>query len=72
MGEGNTIQGGIMLLFVTIALLHNATVLLNLCKGTQKLSRHKLIVRVPLVCDRQSGSEKRILHHYNRLSNTPA
>ena len=39
----------IMLFFVTIALIHNAEVPLTLCRGTQNLSRHKLIVCVPLV-----------------------
>ena len=74
-GEGDHIgtvaqsTAGIMLLFMTIALIHNANVLLKLCRGTQNLSRHKLIVRVPLVCDRHSGGKKRFVHHYQRVSN---
>ena len=38
-----------MLLFMTIALIHNADVLLTLCSGTQHSSKHELIVCVLLV-----------------------
>ena len=38
----------------------------------KNLSRQTLIVRVPLVCDRQSGSAKRIVHDCKRVSNRPA
>ena len=69
MGKVTRSTAGIMLLFMTNALIHNANIPLTLCRGTQNSSRHKLIVRVPLVCDRQSGSEKRILHDYEGVSN---
>ena len=61
-----------MLLLMTVALIHNANVPLTLCRGTQNLSRYKLILCVPLVGDRQSGSEKRIVHDYKRVSNRQA
>ena len=61
-----------MLLFMTIALIHNANVLLTLCRGTQNSSRHKLIIHEPQACDRQSGSEKRMVHDPKRGYNRPA
>ena len=61
-----------MLWFMTIVPIHVANVRLTLCRGTRNPRRHKLIVRVPLVCDRQSGSEKRIVHDYKRVTNKPA
>ena len=45
-----------MLLFMTIACIHNANTPLTLCRGTQKSIRHKLVVRVALVCDTICGS----------------
>ena len=48
---------------------HNVNGPLTSCRGSQNLSGHKLIVRVPLVCDRQPGSEKRIVHDNKRVSN---
>ena len=61
-----------MPLFMTVALIHNANALLPLCRLTQISRRHKLIFRAPLVCDKQSGSEKRIHSDYKRVSNRPA